>query len=94
MPGNNMRGVRKRILPHCPNSSDFEGETVIEEITNIFRAVEVVKQNIMDAGRNHDRSMQIRRDVDEAFCVYQHMYEDVKKEKTVQSTLLKCFERQ
>jgi hypothetical protein len=36
--------------------------------------------------------MQIRRDVDKALCVYQHVCEDLKKEKTVQSTLLKYFE--
>jgi hypothetical protein len=27
-------------------------------------------------------------------CIYQHMCEDVNKERTVQSTLLKYFERQ
>jgi hypothetical protein len=32
-----MRGVWKRILPHCANSSDFEEKTIIEEITNIGR---------------------------------------------------------
>jgi hypothetical protein len=30
-----MCGVWKRILPHCANISDFEEETVIEEITSI-----------------------------------------------------------
>jgi hypothetical protein len=34
---NNMRGVCRRILPHCANSSDFEEKTVIEEITNTGR---------------------------------------------------------
>jgi hypothetical protein len=34
---NNMRGVWKRILPHCANSSDFEEETVQQEIRNIGR---------------------------------------------------------
>jgi hypothetical protein len=52
-----------------------------------------VKQKNMDADPNLKRSMQIRRDVDKSLCVYQHMYEDLKKEKTVQSTLLKYFER-
>jgi hypothetical protein len=32
-----MGRVWTRILPHCANSSDFEEETVIEEITNIGR---------------------------------------------------------
>jgi hypothetical protein len=62
------------------------------EDTSIFRAVEVVKQNIMDADPNLDRSTQILWDVNKAICVYQLMYEDLKKEKTVQSTLLKYFE--
>jgi hypothetical protein len=48
----------------------------------------------MDADPNLDRSMQIRRDVNKALCIYQNMYEDLKKEKTVQSILLKYFERQ
>jgi hypothetical protein len=47
----------------------------------------------MDADPNLDRSMQILQAVDKALCVYQHMYEDLKKEKAVGSTLLKYFER-
>jgi hypothetical protein len=69
-------------------------EFTLKEFEDIFRAVEVVKQKIMDADPNLERSMQIRRDVDKALCVYQHMYEYLKKEKIVQSTLLKYFERQ
>jgi hypothetical protein len=69
-------------------------EFTLKEFEDIVRAVEVVKQKIMDADPNPDRSMQIRRDVDNALCVYQYMYEDLKKEKTVQYTLLKYFERQ
>jgi hypothetical protein len=34
---NNKREVQKCILPSWANSSDFEEETVIEEITNIGR---------------------------------------------------------
>jgi hypothetical protein len=60
---------------------------------DIFRAVEVVKQKMIDAGPNLDRSMQIRRDVNDALCVYRHMYEDLRKEKVVQSTQLKYFEK-
>ncbi|XP_063152245.1 uncharacterized protein LOC134492057 isoform X1 [Candoia aspera] len=33
----NMRGVWKHILPRCANGSDFEENTVIEEITNTGR---------------------------------------------------------
>jgi hypothetical protein len=53
-----------------------------------------VKQSIIDADPDLDQSMQICRDVDKALCVYQLMYEDLKKEKTVQSAVLKYFERQ
>jgi hypothetical protein len=52
-----------------------------------------MKQKIIDAGPNIDRSMQICRDMAKAFCVYQHRYEDIKKEKTAQSVLPKYFER-
>jgi hypothetical protein len=69
-------------------------DLILKELEDIFRAVEFLKQNIMDADRNLDRSMQIRRDVDKALCVCQRVYEDSKKEKTVQSTLLKYFGRQ
>jgi hypothetical protein len=69
-------------------------EFTLKKFEDSFRAEEVVKQRIMDADSNINRSMQIRRDENKAFCVYQHMYQDLKKEKTVQSTLLKYFKRQ
>jgi hypothetical protein len=47
----------------------------------------------MDADRNFDRSMQIRGVVDKALFLYQLMYADLKKEKTVHSARLKYFER-
>jgi hypothetical protein len=33
----------------------------------------------MDSDPNLDQSMQIRLDVNKALCVYQHMYEDLKR---------------
>lgn len=67
---------------------------ILKESEDIFWAAEVIKQKIMDADTNLDQSMQICQDLDKALCIYQHMYEDLKKEKTVQSMLLKYFERQ
>jgi hypothetical protein len=67
-------------------------EFTLKEFEDIFQAIEVVKQKIVDADLNLHQSMQIRRDMDKALCVYQHMYEDIKKEKTVQSTLRKYSE--
>jgi hypothetical protein len=52
-----------------------------------------MKQKIMNADPNLGQSMKIRQDVDKALCMYQHMYEDLKKKKTVQSTLLNYIER-
>jgi hypothetical protein len=49
-------------------------EVTLKESEDSFRAEEVVKQRIMDADSNMNRSMQIRRDANKAFCVYQHMY--------------------
>jgi hypothetical protein len=69
-------------------------EFTLKEFEYIFRYLEVMEQKNVNADRSLDRSMQNRRDVDKVLCVYQHMYEDLKKEKTVQSTLLKYFERQ
>jgi hypothetical protein len=68
--------------------------SLLKQFEDIFRAVEVVKQQIMDADPNPDRSMQTRRDVDKVLCLYRHTHEDVKKERIVQSMLLKYFERQ
>jgi hypothetical protein len=56
---NNMHGVWKRILPHRANSSDFEEETVIQEI-NILRELgsdELENEDILEGlkltlGRN------------------------------------------
>jgi hypothetical protein len=53
-----------------------------------------MNNKIMDADPNLNLSMQILWGTDKAFCIYQHMYEDLKKQKTVQSILLKYFERQ
>jgi hypothetical protein len=44
-------------------------EFTLKEFGDIFR---VVKQNIMDADPNLDRSMQIPGDVNKAFSVYRH----------------------
>jgi hypothetical protein len=52
-------------------------EFTLNEFEDIFRVVEVVRQKIMDADPNLDRSMQIRGDVDKALCLYWHMYENL-----------------
>jgi hypothetical protein len=69
-------------------------EFTFKEFGYIFRAVEVMKQKFMVGDPNLDRSMQIRRNVDKALCVYHHMSEDLKRQGTIQSMLLKYFERQ
>jgi hypothetical protein len=67
-------------------------EFTLKESGDILRAVEIVRQLFMDADPIIHRSMQIRRDADKALHVYRHVYEDLKKEKTVQS-LLKLFRK-
>ncbi|XP_044522035.1 uncharacterized protein LOC123238854 [Gracilinanus agilis] len=68
-------------------------EFTLKEFEDIFQAVEVMKQKIMNADPNVSRSIQIRQDVDKALCTYQHMYENLKK-NTVQSTLLKYIKQE
>jgi hypothetical protein len=68
-------------------------EFSLNKFEDVFRAVEVVKQKIVDADPNAERSMQIHRDVDSELCVYRCMYEDLKKENAVQSTLLKYISK-
>ncbi|XP_051842461.1 uncharacterized protein LOC127554692 [Antechinus flavipes] len=68
-------------------------EFTLKEFEDLFRAVEVMKQKIMNADPNVSRSIQIRQNVDRALCIYQHMYEDLKK-KTVQPTLLKYVKQE
>jgi hypothetical protein len=67
----------------------------LKESEDNFWDKDVVKRKIMDAGLDLDlyldRSIQICLN---ALCTYQHMHEDLKKVKTVQSTLLKHFKRQ
>jgi hypothetical protein len=56
-------------------------EFTLKEFEDISRSVEV-NQEIMNPEPKLDRSMRILPDVDEALCVYQHRYEDLKTEKT------------
>jgi hypothetical protein len=68
-------------------------EFILKEFEDIFRAVEVVRQRIMDADPNLDWNMKIRRDVDKALCVYQHMYEDLKKRENSSVYAAKIFRK-
>jgi hypothetical protein len=44
-------------------------EFTFKKFEGIFRAVEVVKQNIMDADSNLDRSMWIKRSASTSMCM-------------------------
>jgi hypothetical protein len=83
---------QQKAFEEAENNAEERDNVQVKEFEDIFQAVEVVKQQIMDADPNFDRSMQIRRDVDKALIANQHMYEDLKKEKAVQSTLLNISE--
>lgn len=56
-------------------------EFSIKEYEIIFQTLEALKQQVMDADPNIDRSMQVRRDMDKVFTNYKHMYEDFKKKR-------------
>jgi hypothetical protein len=66
---------QQRAIEEADNGAEERDNVQVKEFTlkefeDIFRAVEVVKHKIMDADPNLDRSMQIRRDMDKALCVY------------------------
>jgi hypothetical protein len=57
---NNTSGVWMRILPHCVNSSDFEEETVIEEITNTGRELgfdELENGDVQELFKSHSEEL-------------------------------------
>jgi hypothetical protein len=69
---------QQRAFEEANNDAEERDNLQVKEFTpkeleDIFRAVEVMKQKIMDTDPNLDRSMQIHRDVNKALCVYQHM---------------------
>jgi hypothetical protein len=90
---------QQRVSEEVDNDSEERDNVQMQEFSlkesgDIFRAVKFLKQKIMDACPNFDRSMQIRKDVHKTLCAYQHVCEGLKKEKTIQSALPKRFERQ
>jgi hypothetical protein len=72
---NNMRGVWKRILPHCVNSSYFE-ETVIEEIINTGRKLgfdELENDDVRELLSSHSEEL---TDDDLLLLDYQRAFEE------------------
>jgi hypothetical protein len=77
-------------------ASEGEGcaskEILIKELEQMFRNLETVKQ-IMDLDPNVERSMPVRRTLENGISCYRKMYEDKKKAISVQTTIDKYFSR-
>jgi hypothetical protein len=70
---------QQRAFEEADNDAEERDNVQVKEFTlkeseDIFRTVGAVKQKIMDADPNLDRSMQTLRDMAKALCSYQHIY--------------------
>jgi hypothetical protein len=77
-------------------ASEGEGcvseEILIKELEQMFRNLETVKQ-IMDSDPNVERSMLVRRTLENRISCYRKMHEEKKKTTSVQTTFGKYFSR-
>jgi hypothetical protein len=78
-------------------ASEGEGcvskEILIKEIEQVFRNLETVKQQIMVLDPSVERSMLVRRTLENGISCCRKMYEEKKKATSVQTTLDKYFSR-
>jgi uncharacterized coiled-coil DUF342 family protein len=78
-------------------TSEREGcvskEILIKELEQKFRNLETVKQQIMDLYPNVERSMVVRRTLENGISCYRKMYEEKKMATCVQRALDKYFSR-
>jgi uncharacterized coiled-coil DUF342 family protein len=66
-------------------------EILIKELEQTFRNLEAVKQQTMDLDPNVERSMLVRRTIENGISCYRKMYEEKTKATSVQTTLNKYF---
>jgi predicted RNA-binding protein with RPS1 domain len=66
-------------------------EILIKELDQMFRNFETVKQQIMDLDPNVERSMLVRRNLENGISSHRKMYEEKKKATSVYTTLDECF---
>ena len=72
-------------------------ELTLNDLDEMFRLMENFKQRMMDSDPDIDRSMQVRRNLENDIKCYRKLYEEKKKaknEKYVQTSLLKFFSKQ
>jgi hypothetical protein len=62
-------------------------EISIKELERMFRNLQTVKQQIMDLDPNVERSMLVRRTLENGISCYRKMYEEEKKATSVQTAL-------
>jgi hypothetical protein len=66
---------------------------LIEEFEQMFWNLETVKQQFMDLDPNVERSLLVRRTLENGISCYRKTYEEKKKATSVQTTLDKYFSR-
>jgi hypothetical protein len=68
-------------------------EILIKELEQMFRNLVTVKQQIMDLDLNVERSMPVRRTLENGISCYRKMYEEKKKATSVETTIDRYFSR-
>jgi hypothetical protein len=68
-------------------------EILIKELEQMFRNLKAVKQQIMDLDLNVERSMLVRRTLENGISCCRKMYEERKKATSVQMMLDRYFSR-
>jgi hypothetical protein len=68
-------------------------EILIKELDQMFRNLETVKQQTVDLDPNVERSVLVRRTLENGISCYRKMSGEKKKATSVQTTLDKCFSR-
>jgi hypothetical protein len=66
-------------------------EILIKELEQMFRNSETVKQQIMDLDPNVERSMLVRRPLENRISRYRKMYEEKKKATSVERRFTNIF---
>ena len=68
-------------------------ELTAEQLSKIIGMVETLSEHIMEVDPNIERSLTIRRMINNAIRCFKEMYEEIKpKKKNVQTSILQFFE--
>jgi hypothetical protein len=89
----NIFNNEKKNRPMSEGEGCVSKAILMKELEQMFRNLEIVEQQIMSLEPNVERSMLVRRTVENGISCYRKMYEEKKKATSVQTTLDKYLSR-